>query len=166
MQVVDEEKTKQEQEKAKEEAEKEGKEYVEPSPALKSVAKDVWDYRVQNSNKPIWARSPKDVGLPHTLAVNCSTSCVPPPQHTDTRIPSSAPCTFCVASADAALPTFARVTTVQGFDRSLSKQPNLTPLIDGAVAAYHFLGTVSVGSKGILRHYHGIWQEPVAGPTE
>ena len=62
MQVLDEAATKEKQEKAEEEAKKEGKEKANPvEPVMKSEGKDVWDWRVQNDNKPLWTRTPKDV---------------------------------------------------------------------------------------------------------
>ena len=65
-QVLDETATKDKQDKADEEAKKEGKEKAEPvDPVMKSEGKDVWDWRVQNDNKPLWTRSPKDVSPHH-----------------------------------------------------------------------------------------------------
>ena len=62
MQALDEAATKEKQEKADEEAKKEGKEAADPvEPVMKSEGKDVWDWRVQNDNKPLWTRTPKDV---------------------------------------------------------------------------------------------------------
>ena len=56
--------TKEKQAKADEEAKKEGKEAADPvEPVTKSQERDVWDWRVQNDNKPLWTRSPKDVSL-------------------------------------------------------------------------------------------------------
>ena len=63
--MLDEAATKDKQDKADEEAKKEGKEKAEPvEPVMKSEGKDVWDWRVQNDNKPLWTRSPKDVSPP------------------------------------------------------------------------------------------------------
>ena len=63
--MADETATKDKQEKADEEAKKEGKEKAESvEPVMKSEGKDVWDWRVQNDNKPLWTCSPKDVS-PH-----------------------------------------------------------------------------------------------------
>ena len=65
LQVPDEDSTKEKQAKADEEAKKEGKEAADPvEPVTKSQGRDVWDWRVQNDNKPLWTRSPKDVSLP------------------------------------------------------------------------------------------------------
>ncbi len=62
VQILDEAATKEKQEKAEEEAKKEGKETADPvEPVMKSEGKDVWDWRVQNDNKPLWTRTPKDV---------------------------------------------------------------------------------------------------------
>jgi heat shock protein beta len=62
LQVVDEEATKKKQEEADAKAKEEGKESAEPvDPVKKSESKEVWDWRVQNDNKPLWTRSPKDV---------------------------------------------------------------------------------------------------------
>lgn len=61
-QVVDEEMTKEKQAKADEDAKAQGKEKADPvEPATKSESKQVWDWRVQNDNKPLWTRSPKEV---------------------------------------------------------------------------------------------------------
>ena len=60
-QVVDEAATKEAQEKADEAAKSEGKDGAEPVEAVnKSEGKEVWDWRVQNDNKPLWTRSPKE----------------------------------------------------------------------------------------------------------
>lgn len=62
MQVVDEEATKEKQIKADEEAKEAGKEAADPvEPATRSESKEVWDWRVQNDNKPLWTRTPKEV---------------------------------------------------------------------------------------------------------
>ena len=62
VQVVDEVATKEAQEKADEEAKKEGKDSAEPvEPVMKSESKEVLDWRIQNDNKPLWTRSPKEV---------------------------------------------------------------------------------------------------------
>ncbi|CAL8468307.1 g7847 [Coccomyxa elongata] len=61
-QVVDEEATKEKQAKADEEAKAAGKEAADPvEPAMRSESKEIWDWRVQNDNKPLWTRSPKEV---------------------------------------------------------------------------------------------------------
>ena len=71
-QVLDETATKEKQEKADEEAKKEGKEGADPvEPVMKSEGKDVWDWRVQNDNKPLWTRSPKEV-RPRLFGLFCS----------------------------------------------------------------------------------------------
>lgn len=60
MQVLDEAATKEKQEKAEEEAKKEGKEKADPvEPVMKSEGKDVWDWRVQNDNKPSGRAPPR-----------------------------------------------------------------------------------------------------------
>ena len=60
--MPDEAATKDKQAKADEEAKKEGKEAADPvEPVMKSEAREAWDWRVQNDNKPLWTRSPKDV---------------------------------------------------------------------------------------------------------
>ena len=60
--MPDEDSTKEKQAKADEEAKKEGTESADPvEPVTKSEGRDVWDWRVQNDNKPLWTRSPKDV---------------------------------------------------------------------------------------------------------
>ena len=62
--MPDEDSTKEKQAKADEEAKKEGKDSADPvEPVTKSQERDVWDWRVQNDNKPLWTRSPKDVSL-------------------------------------------------------------------------------------------------------
>lgn len=54
--------TKEKQATADEEAKKEGKEAADPVEAVtKSEAREEWDWRVQNDNKPLWTRSPKEV---------------------------------------------------------------------------------------------------------
>lgn len=64
-QVLDEEATKEKQEKADAEAAKEGKESAEPVEAvMKSEGKEAWDWRVQNDNKPLWTRPPKEARTP------------------------------------------------------------------------------------------------------
>eukprot|EP01024_Parvocaulis_polyphysoides_P031048 TRINITY_DN2814_c1_g2_i2.p1 TRINITY_DN2814_c1_g2~~TRINITY_DN2814_c1_g2_i2.p1 ORF type:complete len:845 (-),score=172.46 TRINITY_DN2814_c1_g2_i2:616-3051(-) len=60
-QVVDEEATAKKQSQAAKKAEEEGKEAEKVPPVMKSEGKDVWDWRVQNENKPLWARDPKEV---------------------------------------------------------------------------------------------------------
>jgi len=59
--VLDEAMTK----KKQEEADKRAAEKNEPSkpvdPVMKTVVDEIWDWRVQNDNKPIWTRSPKEV---------------------------------------------------------------------------------------------------------
>ena len=63
--MPDEAATKDKQAKADEEAKKEGKEAADPvEPVMKSEGREAWDWRVQNDNKPLWTRSPKDVRHP------------------------------------------------------------------------------------------------------
>eukprot|EP00193_Tetraselmis_chui_P017455 CAMPEP_0177787150 /NCGR_PEP_ID=MMETSP0491_2-20121128/21318_1 /TAXON_ID=63592 /ORGANISM="Tetraselmis chuii, Strain PLY429" /LENGTH=785 /DNA_ID=CAMNT_0019308439 /DNA_START=138 /DNA_END=2495 /DNA_ORIENTATION=+ len=59
--VVDEDKTAEAREKAKKEAEEKGEEAAEVEPVMKTVYEDEKKYMVQNDNKPLWVRSPKDV---------------------------------------------------------------------------------------------------------
>lgn len=59
--VIDEEKTKEAQEKADKEAEEKGEEKKTVEPIMKSDWEDVKKFMVQNDNKPLWVRSPKDV---------------------------------------------------------------------------------------------------------
>ena len=60
--MVDEEATKEKQAKADEEAKAAGKDAADPvEPAMRSESKEIWDWRVQNDNKPLWTRSPKEV---------------------------------------------------------------------------------------------------------
>ncbi len=69
--VVDEEATKEKQAKADEEAKAAGKEAADPvEPAMRSESKEIWDWRVQNDNKPLWTRSPKEV------CANCAVTCL------------------------------------------------------------------------------------------
>lgn len=68
MQVVDEKATKQKQEEADKKAKEEGKEAAEPVDTVtKSEGKEVWDWRVQNDNKPLWTRTPKEVRCHHNF---------------------------------------------------------------------------------------------------
>eukprot|EP01025_Chloroclados_australasicus_P040669 TRINITY_DN4258_c0_g1_i1.p1 TRINITY_DN4258_c0_g1~~TRINITY_DN4258_c0_g1_i1.p1 ORF type:complete len:792 (-),score=142.56 TRINITY_DN4258_c0_g1_i1:1150-3525(-) len=60
-QVVDEAATEKKQTQADRKAEEEGKEPEKVPPVMKSEGEDVWDWRVQNENKPLWARDPKEV---------------------------------------------------------------------------------------------------------
>nr|QBB20010.1 heat shock protein hsp90-C2 [Ettlia sp. YC001] len=59
-QVVDEVATKKRQEEA-DKALKEGEEQKKVDPVMKTDYEDVWDWRVENDNKPLWTRSPRDV---------------------------------------------------------------------------------------------------------
>eukprot|EP00951_Prasinocladus_malaysianus_P006790 scaffold48326_cov28-Prasinocladus_malaysianus.AAC.1 len=59
--VVDEEKTREAQEKADKEAEEKGEEKKQIDPIMKTTFEDVKKFMVQNDNKPLWVRSPKDV---------------------------------------------------------------------------------------------------------
>lgn len=34
---------------------------VQVEPVMKTDYEDVWDWRVENDNKPLWTRSPKEV---------------------------------------------------------------------------------------------------------
>lgn len=62
--MLDEEKTKKKQEEADKTAQEAGKEVEPVAPEMKSEKKDVWDWSVQNDNKPIWTRSPREVQQP------------------------------------------------------------------------------------------------------
>lgn len=60
--VVDEEATKKKQEEADEAAKKEGKEAADAvAPVMKTEWETSQDWQVQNTNKPIWTRAPRDV---------------------------------------------------------------------------------------------------------
>ena len=60
--MPDEAATKDKQAKADEEAKEAGKDAADPvEPSTRSESKEVWDWRVQNDNKPLWTRSPKEV---------------------------------------------------------------------------------------------------------
>ena len=74
--MPDEDSTKEKQAKADEEAKKEGKEAADPvEPVTKSQEREVWDWRVQNDNKPLWTRSPKDVSAqPAAVTHQCCMS--------------------------------------------------------------------------------------------
>ena len=70
--MPDEDSTTEKQAKADEEAKKEGKEAADPvEPVTKSQEREVWDWRVQNDNKPLWTRTPRDVRYRH---LPCSSS--------------------------------------------------------------------------------------------
>jgi heat shock protein beta len=61
-QVVDEEATKKKQEEADAKAKEEGKDSAEPvQPVMKTESKSVQDWLVQNDNKPLWTRPPREV---------------------------------------------------------------------------------------------------------
>ena len=63
-QVVDEEATAKKREEAEAAAKAAGEDKpVEVEPVKKLESSTEWDWAVQNSNKPIWTRSPKEVGL-------------------------------------------------------------------------------------------------------
>ena len=70
--VVDEEKTAEKQRQADEEAKEAGKEGgADPvEPVVKYVPKTTTDWAVQNDNKPLWTRSPKEARLP-TIDQTC-----------------------------------------------------------------------------------------------
>lgn len=60
--VVDEEATKKKQAAADAKAKEAGEEAAKPvEPVMKTEYDEVWDWRLENENKPIWTRSPKDV---------------------------------------------------------------------------------------------------------
>lgn len=59
--VVDEETTQRKQEAEDAKAKEAGTEPKQIEPVMKTVYDEVWDWRVENENKPIWTRSPKEV---------------------------------------------------------------------------------------------------------
>ena len=60
--VLDDEATARKQEAAEKKAKEEGKEAADKvEPVMKTVYEEKWDWRMENENKPIWVRSPKDV---------------------------------------------------------------------------------------------------------
>ena len=57
------------QEEADAKAKEEGKEAAEAvDPITKSQAREEWDWRVQNDNKPLWTRNPREARPPAALA--------------------------------------------------------------------------------------------------
>ena len=61
-QVPDEEATKKKQEEADAKAKEEGKDKADPvQPVMKTQSKSVQDWLVQNDNKPLWTRPPREV---------------------------------------------------------------------------------------------------------
>ena len=62
-QVVDEEATAKKRQEAEEAARSKGEDAdkVEVDPVKKRESRMEWDWTVQNDNKPIWTRSPKEV---------------------------------------------------------------------------------------------------------
>ena len=68
-QVPDEEATAKAQEEADKKAAEEGKEAAEAvEPITKSQSREDWDWRVQNDNKPLWTRNPREVRRVASLA--------------------------------------------------------------------------------------------------
>ncbi|GLC45068.1 Heat shock protein 90-5, chloroplastic [Pleodorina starrii] len=59
--VIDEEGTKRKQEAADKKAEEKGEPTKQVEPVMKTEYDEGWDWRLENENKPIWTRSPKDV---------------------------------------------------------------------------------------------------------
>ncbi|KXZ47453.1 hypothetical protein GPECTOR_35g891 [Gonium pectorale] len=59
--VVDSEATAKKQEAADKKAAEKGEESKPVEPVMKTEYDEVWDWRLENENKPIWTRSPKDV---------------------------------------------------------------------------------------------------------
>mmetsp|Transcript_21130 Transcript_21130/g.46267 ORF Transcript_21130/g.46267 Transcript_21130/m.46267 type:complete len:805 (+) Transcript_21130:53-2467(+) len=59
--VVDEEATARKQEQADKKAEEKGEEKKPVEPVMKTEYEEKFDWRLQNENKPIWTRNPKDV---------------------------------------------------------------------------------------------------------
>ena len=67
--MLDEEATAKAQEEADAKAKEEGKEAAEPvNPITKSQPREEWDWRVQNDNKPLWTRNPREARPPAALA--------------------------------------------------------------------------------------------------
>ncbi|WIA10769.1 hypothetical protein OEZ85_010938 [Tetradesmus obliquus] len=60
-QVVDEAATAKRQEEADKIAKDKEEEPIKVEPVMKTDYEDVWDWRVENDNKPLWTRSPKEV---------------------------------------------------------------------------------------------------------
>jgi heat shock protein 90kDa beta len=56
---VDDEATKRKQEAEDKRAAEKSEEPNKVEPVMKTDYKEVWDWRVENENKPIWTRSPK-----------------------------------------------------------------------------------------------------------
>ena len=61
MQVTDAEATAKKQAEADEKAKEEGKEVETVEPVTKSETETKWDWAVQNDNKPLWTRRPREV---------------------------------------------------------------------------------------------------------
>jgi len=59
--VTDEDATKRKQDAEDKKAAEEAREAKKVEPVMKTDYKEVWDWRVENENKPIWTRSTKDV---------------------------------------------------------------------------------------------------------
>lgn len=59
--MVDEAATKKRQEEADKISADKGEEPIKVEPVMKTDYEDVFDWRVENDNKPLWTRSPKDV---------------------------------------------------------------------------------------------------------
>jgi heat shock protein 90kDa beta len=58
-QLVDDEASKRKQEAEDRRAAEKSEEPNKVEPVMKTDYKEVWDWRVENENKPIWTRSPK-----------------------------------------------------------------------------------------------------------
>ena len=72
-QVEDADATKEKQEAADNAAKEAGKEAADPvEPVMKTEPVVSQDWVVQNDNKPLWTRSPKEVGAVVAVAVNLS----------------------------------------------------------------------------------------------
>ncbi|GFH18619.1 HATPase_c domain-containing protein, partial [Haematococcus lacustris] len=59
--VVDAEATKRKQDAENKRAVEKAEEPVQVEPVMKTEYQEVWDWRVENENKPLWTRAPKDV---------------------------------------------------------------------------------------------------------
>jgi heat shock protein beta len=79
-QVVDDEATKKKQEAEDKRAQEAGEEPKQLEPVMRTDYEDLWDWRVENENKPLWTRSPKEVswrcwsGAAPCLAQGCPCS--------------------------------------------------------------------------------------------
>ena len=76
-QVVDEDATEKKRKEAEEAARAKGEEgEVTVEPVKKASTSTEWDWTVQNDNKPLWTRSPKEVRAPLWLGECCGAHCL------------------------------------------------------------------------------------------